>query len=107
MILARFQGKLFNIMVTVYAANKNAEEAEGKQLYEDLQDLLEQHQKKKKKDVFFIIGDWNTKVGRQEMPRVTGNFGLRVQNEAGQRLIEFFQKNALVTASAPLQQHKR
>ena len=88
MILARFQGKLFNIMVTVYAANKNAEEAEGKQLYEDLQDLLEQHQKKKK-DVFFIIGDWNAKVGSQEVPRVTGKFGLGVQNEAGQRLIAF------------------
>ena len=105
MILARFQGKLFSITVTVYAPNTNAEEAEGKQLYEDLQDLPEQHQKKK--DVFFIIGDWNKKVGRQEMPRVTGNFGLGVQNEAGQMLIEFFQKNALVIASAPFQQHKR
>ena len=85
--------------------NTNAEKAEVERFYEDVQDLLELTPKKK--DVLFIIGDWNTKVGRQEMPRVTGNFGLRVQNEAGQRLIEFFQKNALVTASAPFQQHKR
>ena len=84
MISVRFQGKPFNIMIIqVYAPTGNAEEAE--QFYEDLQDLLKLTPKK---DVLFIIGDWNAKVGSQEIPGVTGKFGLRVQNEAGQRLIE-------------------
>ena len=76
--------------------NSNAEEAEVEQFYEDLQALLELTPKK---DVLFIIGDWNAKVGSQETPGVTGKFGLRVQNEAGQRLIEFCQENALVIAN--------
>ena len=100
MISVHFQGKPFNIMVIqVYALTSNAEEAEVEQFYEDLQDLLELTPKK---DVLFIIGDWNAKVGSQETPGVTGKFGFGVQNEAGQRLIEFFQKNALVTFSASL-----
>ena len=82
----------------------NAEEAEAERFYEDLQDLLELTPKK---DVLFIIGDWNTKVGRQETPGVTGKFGLGVQNEAGQRLIEFCQENALIIANTLFQQHKR
>ena len=90
MISVRFQGKPFNITVTqVYAPTSNAEEAEVEWFYEDLQDLLELTPKK---DVLFIIGDWNAKVGSQETPGVTGTFGLGVQNEAGQRLIEFFQE---------------
>ena len=93
MISAYFQGKPFNIMVIqVYAPTSNAEEAEVEQCYEDLQDLLELTPKK---DVLSITGDWNAKVGSQETPGVTGKFGLGVQNEAGQRLIEFCQKNAL------------
>ena len=93
------QGKPFNItVIQVYALISNAEEAE--QFYEDLQDLLELTTKK---DVLFIIGDWNTKVGSQETPGVTGKFGLGVQNEAGQRLIEFYQENALVIANTLLQ----
>ena len=92
MISVRFQGKPFNITVNqVYAPTSNAEEAE--QFYEDLQDLLELTPKK---DVLFIIGDWNAKAGSQETPGVTGKFGLGVQNEAGQRLTEFCQENALV-----------
>ena len=84
MIPVRFQGKPFNItVIQVYAPTSNAEEAEAKWCYEDLQDLLELTPKK---DVFFIIGDWNAKVGSQEIPGVTGKFGLEVQNEAGQRL---------------------
>ena len=82
----------------------NAEEAEIERFYEDLQDLLELTPKK---DVLFIIGDWNAKVGSQETPGVTGKFGLGVRNEAGQRLIEFCQENALVTANTLFQQHKR
>ena len=105
MISVRFQGKPFNIIVVqVYAPTSNAEEAEVERFYEDLQDLLELTPKK---DVLFIIGDWNAKLGSQETPGVTGNFGLGVQNEAGQRLIEFCQENALVTASTLFQQHKR
>ena len=105
MISVRFQGKPFNIMVIqVYAPTSNAEEAEVEWFYEDLQDLLEQTPKK---DVLFIIGDWNAKVGSQETPGVTGKFGLGVQNEAGQRLIEFSQENALVIANTLFQQHKR
>ena len=95
MISVRFQGKPFNIMVIqVYAPTSNAEEAE--QFYEDLQDLLELTPKK---DVIFIIGDWNAKVGSQEIPGVTGNFSLGIQNQTGQRLTEFCQKNALVIAN--------
>ena len=87
MISVHFQGKPFNItVIQVYALTSNAEEAEVEWLYEDLQDLLELTPKK---DVLFIIRDWNAKVGSQETPGVTGKFGLGVQNEAGQRLIEF------------------
>ena len=97
MIFVRFQGKPFNItVIQVYAPASNAEEAEAEQFYEDLQDLLELTPKK---DVLYIIGDWNAKVGSQETPGVTGKFGLRVQIEAGQRLIEFCQENALVIAN--------
>ena len=105
MISVHFQGKPFNITVTqAYAPTSNDEEAEVEQFYEDLQDLLELTPKK---DALFIIGDWNAKVGSQETPGVTGKFGLGVQNEAGQRLIEFCKKNALVIANTLLQQHKR
>ena len=86
MISVHFQGKPFNIMVVqVYAPTSNAEEAEVERFYEDLQDLLELTPKN---DVLFIIGDWNAKVGSQETHGVTGKFGLRIQNEAGQMLIE-------------------
>ena len=105
MISVRFQGKPFSITaIQVYALTSNAEEAEFEQFYEDLQDLLELTPKK---DVLFIIGDWNAKVGCQETPGVTCKFGLGVQNEAGQRLIEFCQENALVIANTLFQQHKR
>ena len=105
MISVRFQGKPFNIIIIqVYAPNSNAEEAEVGRFYEDLQDLLELTPKK---DVLFIIGDWNAKVGSQETLGVTGKFGLGVRNEAGQRLIEFCQENALVIANTLFQQHKR
>ena len=105
MISIRFQGKLFNItVIQAYALTSTAEEAEVEWLYEDLQDLLELTPPK---DVFFIIGDWHAKVGSQEIPGVTGKFGLGVQNEAGQRLIEFCQENALVIANTHFQQHKR
>ena len=104
-ISVRFQGKPFNItVIQVYAPTSKAEEAEVELFYEDLQDLLELTPKK---DVIFIIGDWNAKVDSQEMPGVTGKFGLGIWNEAGQRLIEFFQENALVTANTLFQQHKR
>ena len=96
MIYVHFQGKPFNItVIQVYAPTSNAEEAEVEWVYEDLQDLLELTPKK---DVLFIIGDWDAKVGSQETPGVTGKFGLGVWNEAGQRLIEFCQENALVIA---------
>ena len=105
MISVRFQGKPFNItVIQVYALSSNAEEAKVEQFYEDLQDLLELTLPK---DVLFIIGDWNAKVGRQETPGVAGKFDLGVQNEAGQRLIEFCQENALVIANTFFQQHKR
>ena len=105
MISVRLQGKPFNIIVIqVHAPTTNAEEAEGKQFYDDLQDLLELTPKK---DVLFILGDWNAKVGSQEIPGVTGKFGLRVQNEAGQRLTEFCQENTLVIANTLVQQYKR
>ena len=104
MISIHFQGKPFNIMVIqVYALTSNAEEAEVEWFYEDLQDLLELTPKI---DVLFIIGEWNAKVGSQETPRVTGKFGLGVQNEAGQRLIEFCQENTLVIANTLFQQRK-
>ena len=105
MISVRFQGKPFSItVIQVYALTSNAEETEFERLYEDLQDLLELTPKKY---VLFIIGDWNAKVGSQETPGVTGKFGHGVWNEAGQRLIEFCQENALVIAKTLFQQHKR
>ena len=104
MISVRFQGKPFNItVIQAYAPASNAEEAEVEGFFEDLQDLLELMPKK---DVLFIIGDWNAKVGSQETPGVTGKFGLGVRNEAGQRLIEFCQEKALVIANTLFQKHK-
>ena len=103
MISVHFQSKPFNIAMQVYALTSNAEEADIEWFYEDLQDLLELTPKK---DVLFIIGDWNAKVGSQETPGVTGKFGLGMRNEAGQRLTEFCQENALVIANT-LFQHKR
>ena len=101
----RFRGKPFNItVIQVYAPTSNAKEAEVEWFYEDLEDLLELTPQK---DVPFIIEDWNAKVGSQETPGITGKFGLGIWNEAGQRLIEFCQKNALVIAINLLQQHKR
>ena len=105
MISVHFQGKPFNItVIQVYALTSNAEEAEVERFYENLQDLLELTPKK---DVLFIIGDWNAKVGSQETPGVTGKFGFGVKNEAVQRLTEFCQENALVIANTLFQQHKR
>ena len=99
MISVHFQGKPFNItVIQVYAPNSNAEEAEVERFYEELTP---------KKDVLFITGDWNAKVGSQEIPGVTGKFGLGVQNKAGEVLIELCQKNALVIANTLFQQHKR
>ena len=105
MISVHFQGKPFNItVIQVYALTSNAEEAEVKQFYENLQDLLKLTPKR---DVLFITGDWNAKVGSQEIPGVTGKFGHGVQKEARQKLIEFCQKNALVIINTLFQQHKR
>ena len=105
MISVHFQGKPFNIMVTqAYVPASNIEEAEVEWFYEDLQDLLKLTLIK---DVPFIIRDWIAKVRSQETPGVTGKFGLGVQNEAGQRLTEFCQENALVIANTLFQQHKR
>ena len=105
MISVHFKGKLFNItVIQVYAPTTNAKEAEVEWFYEDLQDLLELAQKNY---ILFIIGDWNAKIGSQEIQGVTGKFGLQVQNEAGQSLIEFCQENALVIANTLFQQHKR
>ena len=105
MISVHLEGKPFNItVIQVYAPTSNAEEAEVERFYEDLQDLLELTPKK---DVLFSIGDWNAKVGSQETPGVTGKSGLGMRNEAGQRLIEFCQENALVIANTLFQQHKR
>ena len=105
MISVHFQGKPFNItVIQVYNPTSNDEEAKVEQFYEDLQDLLELTPQK---DVLFIIGDWNAKVASQETPGVTGKFGLGIQNEAGQRLIEFCQENALVITNTLFQQHKR
>ena len=105
MISVRFQDKPFNItVIQVYAPTSNAEEAEVEWFYEDLQDLLVLTPKK---DVLFIIGDWNEKVGSQETPGVTGKLGLRIRNEAGQMPTEFCQENALVIANTLFQEHKR
>ena len=105
MITVCFQGKPFNItVIQVYALTSNAEEAEVERFYEDLQDILELTPKK---DVLFIRGDWNEKVGSQELPGITGKFGLGKQNEAEQRLTEFCQENALVIANTLFQQYKR
>ena len=105
MISVRLQGKPFNItVIQAYAPSSNTEEAEVEWFYEDLQDFLELTCKK---DFLFIIGDWNAKVGSQETPGVTGKFGLGMRKEAGQRLIEFCQENALVTKNTLFQQHKR
>ena len=102
MISVCFQGKELNItVIQVYVPTSNAEEAEVEWFYEDLQDLLE---RTPKKNVLIIIGDWNAKVGSQETPGVTGKFGLQIQNEARQRLIEFCQENALVIANTLFQQ---
>ena len=101
----RFQGKPFNTtVIQAYTPTSSTEEAEVERFYEDLQDLSELTPKK---DVFFIIGDWNAKVGSQETPGVKGKFGLGVQKEAGQMLIEFCQANGLVIANTLFQQHKR
>ena len=105
MISVRLQGRPFNItVIQVYAPTSNAEEAEVERFYEDLQNILELTPKK---DVVFIIGDWNANVGSQETPRVTGKFGLGMRNEAGPILIEFCQENALVIANTLFQQLKR
>ena len=105
MVSICFQGKAFDItVIQAHALTSNAEEAEVEWFCEDLQDLLELTPKK---DVLFIIGDWNAKVGSQEIPGVTGKFGLGVQNKAEQRLIEFWQDNTLVIANTLFQQHKR
>ena len=102
MISIRFQGKPFNFtVIQVYVPTSNAE---VERFYEDVQDFLELTPKK---DVLFIIGDWNAKVGHQETPGVTGKFGLGIRNEAGQKLIEFCQEDALVIANTLFQQHKR
>ena len=105
MTSVHFQGKPFDSrVIQVYAPTTNAKEAEVDQFYEDLQDLLE---RTTKKDVLFIIRDWNTKVGIREVPGVAGKFDLVVQNEVGQRLTEFCQENTLVRANTVFQQHKR
>ena len=105
MISVCFQGKPFNItVIQVCDPTSNSEEAEVEQCYEDLQDLLELTPPK---DVLFIIGDWNAKVGSQETLGVTGKFGLGIRNEAGQRLIEFCQENTLVIANTLFQQRKK
>ena len=105
MISVHFQGKPFNItVVQVYAQTSNAEEAEVEWFYEDLQDLLELTPPK---DVLIIIGDWNAKVGTQEIPGLTGKFVAGVQNEAEQRLIQFCQENPRVIANTHFQQYKR
>ena len=105
MISVRFQGKSFNItVIQVYTPTSNAKEAEVEWFYEDLQELLELTPKK---DILFIIGDWNARVGSQETSGVTGKFGLAVQNEAGQKLTEFCREKALAIENTHFQQHKR
>ena len=100
MISVHFKGKQFNItVIQAYAPTSNAEKAEVERFYEDLQDLLEL---KPKKDVLFIIGDWNAKVGDQETPGVTGKFGLGVQNEAGQKLIRVLPREYMGHSKHPL-----
>ena len=105
MISVHLQGKPFNItVIQVFAPTSNTEEAEAERFYEDLQELLELT---RQKDILFIIKNWNAKVGSQETPGVTGKFGLGMRNEAGKRLREFYQENALVIANTLFQQHKR
>ena len=105
MISVYFQGKPFNItVIQVYAPTIKDEKAEVEWFHDDLQDLLELTPQK---DVLFIIGDWNVKVGSQEIHRLTGKFAVRVQNEEGQRLIEFCKENVLVITNTLFQQHKR
>ena len=105
MISVHFQGKPITItVIEVYAPTSNSEEAEVEWFYEDIQDLLDLAPEK---DVLLIIGDWNAKVRSQEIPGVTGTFGLGVQNEPGQRLTEFSQEGSLVIANTLFQQHKR
>ena len=105
MISVHVQGKPFNItVIEVFASTTNAEEAEVERFYEYLQDFVELTPKK---DVLFIIGDWNAKERSQEISGITGKFGLGVQNEAGQRITEFCQENILIKANAIFQQHKR
>ena len=103
MISVRLQGKPFNItVIQVYAPTSKAEETEVERFYEDLQDLIEltiKKRKEKEKDVLFTIGDWNAEVGSQNIPGVAGKFGLGMRNEAGLRLTQFCQENALVTAN--------
>ena len=104
MVCVYFQGKPFNItVIQLYATTSNVEEPEVERFYEDLQDL----ELTPKRDVLFIIGNWNAKVGSQETPGVTGKFGLGVQNEAGQRLTEFYQENALVIVNTLFRQHRK
>ena len=105
MICIHFQGKPFSItVIQVYAPTTNAKKAEVDRFYVDLEDLLELTPKK---DVLFIVGDWSTKVGSQEIPGLTGKFGLGIKNKAKQRLTEFCQENTLVIANTLFQQHKR
>ena len=105
MISVHLQGKPFNItVIQVYAPTSNAEEAEVERFYEDLQDVLDLTPPK---ICLFIVRDWNVKLESQETPGVTGKFGLGIWNEAGQRLVEFCQENALVIANTLFQQHKR
>ena len=105
MISIHLQDKPFDItVIQIYAPTNNAEEAEVEQFYKDLQHLLELTPRK---DILFIVGFWNAKVGSQEIPGVTGKFGLVVQNEAGQRLIEFDQENALVIGNIIIKKYKR
>ena len=108
MISVRFQGRPFSItVIQVYAPTSNTKEAEVKWFYKNLLDLQDLLELTPPKDVLFIIGDWNVKVGSQEIPGVTGKFGLGVQNEAGQKLMEFCQENAVDIANTLFQQHKR
>ena len=105
MISVHFQGKPFTFsVIQIYAPTSHSEEAVVEQFYEDLQDLLEITSKK---DVLFITGDWNAKVGSQEIPGVTGKSGLGVQNETGKANKEFCEENALVIENTLFQQHKR
>ena len=104
MISVHFQGKPFNItVIQVYATSSNAEKADVEWFYEDIQNLLELTPQK---DILFIIRDWNSEIGSQEIPGITGKFGLRVQNEVDQRLIKFCQENILLITYIFFQQHK-